>query len=537
MVRLLVVDDEKTIRRGIQSVIDWTAHGISIVGDAKNGREGLEQVRRFQPDIVLADIRMPVMDGLEFIRRLKRRPPCPKIVLLSGHDEFEYAKEALRLGVEDYILKPFGAEKLLTLMLSLKAHIADERAREAAQRRREQLIREHVPVLRAELVRTLVAHGGDASTADRAALVGTSLTGPGYRVIVTGIDGLFSGPEGESAEYLEGMQQRLMDAASTVFGDAALFAFNRFHQLVGVLSGSDIGNDRIVECAAAVKRRFSAESSLSVTTGVGSVVRDLSSIPTSFGEATTAIRYRVYRGKGTVLFHRPSMATDWNDAHFEPPSEMETELVSALLNGDGSRVQSVLSGVFARLKDAVAAPGAVRTYAMRLVVLCAFVSEEAGVDGHAHLKRELPIFRRLDRAETIDEIHRELRSYALGYLEDVRHHRLSRYRSVVRLAIERVRREWNAPLSLKELAGELSVTPGYLSKAFKEDTGTSFLDYVHGHRVERAVTMLRRTTLRAYEIAEQCGYRDYKYFHSVFRKYTGTSPSNYRGRDAAPSTE
>ena len=107
---------------------------------------------------------------------------------------------------------------------------------------------------------------------------------------------------------------------------------------------------------------------------------------------------------------------------------------------------------------------------------------------------------------------------------------------MVRLAIERIRKDWNAPLSLKKLAGELSVTPGYLSKAFKDDTGTSFLDYVHGHRVERAVTMLRQTTLRTYEIAEECGYRDYKYFHSVFRKYTGTNPSSYRGGDAAPST-
>ena len=537
MLKMLVVDDEKTIRRGIQSVIDWTAHGITIVGAAKNGREGLEQVRRLLPDIVLADIRMPVMDGLEFIRHLKDERPATRIVLLSGHSEFGYAQEALRLGVEEYILKPFGAEKLLELMLTLKKRIITERARETDRRRRELLIQENVQVLRAELVRTLVAHGAAEGIAEKATLVGTRLTGPRYRVTVTGIDGLFSSPESGTAEHLDVLRQRLLGTARTIFGDEPLFAVNQFHQLVSVFCGAGIGDRWITDRFTAMKEQFASRVDLSVTTGVGSLVTELASLPSSFGEASTALRYRVYRGKGKVLFHEPSMETDWSDVGFELPTEGETELMSALLNADRGRMKSVLSGVFARLKAEMVAPDAAREHAMRLVVMCAFVSREAGGDGQARLKRDVPVFRRLDHAETIDEMHRELSAYALGYLDDIHDHRQPQFRSVVRLAVEYIQKTWDTPLSLKGLAKELSVTPGYLSRAFKDDTGKSFLDYLHEYRVERAVTMLRRTTLRAYEIAEKCGYRDYKYFHSVFRKYTGTSPSSYRRAFCAPAEE
>lgn len=119
MIKVLIVDDEMIIRKGIRTSIDWERLGIVIVGEAKNGQEALDLSGRLEPDIVMTDIRMPVMDGLALAAALRERQPHVKIIIVSGYDDFDYARQALKIGVSEYLTKPVGAEDLTKLMLKL----------------------------------------------------------------------------------------------------------------------------------------------------------------------------------------------------------------------------------------------------------------------------------------------------------------------------------------------------------------------------------------------------------------------------------
>jgi two-component system, response regulator YesN len=127
MIKLMIVDDESIIRKGIRTSIDWGALQVEIVGEAQNGKQALELVQQWMPDIVLTDIRMPQMDGLEFAQQLKQQYPYIKIIILSGYDDFNYARKALTIGVTDYLMKPVGADELTTLISKIGDEITKKK--------------------------------------------------------------------------------------------------------------------------------------------------------------------------------------------------------------------------------------------------------------------------------------------------------------------------------------------------------------------------------------------------------------------------
>ena len=126
-INLLIVDDEPIITQGLRYTIPWDTYGIKVVGEAEDGKEALEILRKQQVDIVLTDVRMPVMDGIELARTINEQMPRTRVIVISGYDEFEYAREAMRFGVKDYLLKPVDIDELLERVNSLKREIIAEK--------------------------------------------------------------------------------------------------------------------------------------------------------------------------------------------------------------------------------------------------------------------------------------------------------------------------------------------------------------------------------------------------------------------------
>ena len=118
--KVMLVDDEDEVRQAIERRVNWEEIGFKVVASAENGEEALEKAEKYQPDVVMSDIHMPFMDGLTFCRKLKEQLPGTRIIIFSGYDEFEYAKEAIRLEAEEYILKPIDAEELKKIFLRIK---------------------------------------------------------------------------------------------------------------------------------------------------------------------------------------------------------------------------------------------------------------------------------------------------------------------------------------------------------------------------------------------------------------------------------
>ena len=189
MIKLMVVDDEPVIREGIETAVDWERLDIQVVGTAGNGRDGMAKALAQKPDIVITDIRMPVMDGIHFAKELKEKLPNVRIVFLTGYSEFEYAREAIRIGAAEYLLKPINTGELTELVGRLADEIRRENATVMNRNRETVLLKENLPMMRNRCVkRFFQGELGRGPFVERAGALGMELSGPQYQVIILCID-------------------------------------------------------------------------------------------------------------------------------------------------------------------------------------------------------------------------------------------------------------------------------------------------------------------------------------------------------------
>ncbi|UJF32743.1 response regulator [Paenibacillus hexagrammi] len=191
MYRLILVDDEEDVREGVVREVDWTSIGFEVVDKAENGREALELVERLQPDVVVTDIQMPFMNGLQFAEIVRERFPTIKIIILTGHDEFEYAQRAIKLHIDEYVLKPFSAQEIVNALLKVKTQIDEE----VAHREDVQLLKEHyrksMPVLRENFLNALMSRKLPLEEIrERATNYGIDLEGGCFVAAIISIDGV-----------------------------------------------------------------------------------------------------------------------------------------------------------------------------------------------------------------------------------------------------------------------------------------------------------------------------------------------------------
>lgn len=152
MIKMMIVDDEAIVRRGIKTSINWSSYGIKIAGEASNGKNALEQIIKIKPEILITDIKMPITNGLELAAAIRGNHLATKIIILSGYDNFSYAQESIRLKVENYLLKPFGAEELIEVVLKIKKQIMSKRNADNKQKYQKNLIKNNLKLLQDKLI-------------------------------------------------------------------------------------------------------------------------------------------------------------------------------------------------------------------------------------------------------------------------------------------------------------------------------------------------------------------------------------------------
>ena len=293
--RVLLVDDEEDIREGISRKMDWLGLGFSLVGEAANGQDALELAESLRPDVILTDIKMPFMDGLELCRILTDRLPAARFVVFSGFDAFEYAKQAIQMNVVEYILKPINADELSAVLRRLK----DQLDRERAERRNVELLRsrytENLPVLRELFYANLLdGHIEPGTERERAAHLDIDLQGEEWAVGLA-----YIGSDRRDALSTLSVQKLLEESLTadrcrlTLYNDwvaviVSLTESFTIYDLIRVL-------DRVCTLAASYL-------GLTLTVGVGAPCKELSGMARSAAEARTALEYRSMVGRGQVIY-------------------------------------------------------------------------------------------------------------------------------------------------------------------------------------------------------------------------------------------
>jgi two-component system response regulator YesN len=529
--KIMIADDEEHIRLGIAEGFDWKALGLEVAALAADGKEALALALHHQPDIILLDINMPHMNGLEFMKLAKNQLPRTVFIILSGYDEFEYAQEAIALGVSEYLLKPISPREL-----SESLEKAMERVRQQAEQAGfvqdlENSIQEFMPLLREKCIEDIL-HQRYSPTDIEQRMVYTGIEFPSDKFVVFLIELeellTYSGNDVANRQLTLFAVRNICDEVlnqqhwgmSIVALESTLVVLLSF-ELEKVLDLKELR----LQLATAVKENIKRYLNLSVSIGVGNVYSGLQQIHYSYKEALNAIQMKALLGNGKLI---DASSMDWSSS--TPASySYEKELLWAqyLRNGD-ERVLEVWEAIYHSFETS----GSDQSHqVMILTIQQLFLSVSkifAALDLNLHETEYDSLYNKLHSYTDIPLLKLELDSFMQACLDIINRAKSSSYRKEIEQVKRYIQNHFNQDISLQILSADVYMNTNYLCTLFKSEVGETIHQYITRTRMEKAKELLQQTDLRIFEISEQVGFNHTSHFSHAFKKYTGITPIEFK---------
>ena len=527
LLKVFLVEDECVVREGLRDCIDWERYGFEFCGDAPDGELALPQIRKLRPDILITDIKMPFMDGLALSKLVCAELPETRIILISGHNDFEFAQEAIEIGVEQYLLKPVTKASLLKTLEDVSRKIDEEREQKDYLRRFQQEGPEYEQFARRKFFEQITSGTLRVSEIyEQAKKLQIDIDAEGYTVILLTLQSR------GTAEYSQTLAERLEELMAYLlrYGEYLLFRCNLMTYCV-IVKGSAAGLDEAVRrCLENIERRCGGDEALAWYAAVSEPVARLSELPGCYASAHTILSYRHLLPERHVLtadvLQKPQRGTlpalDEVDASKADPAiirnflqtgmrEEIPDFVSEYLASFGNALDSMLFRQYVLLELRFSAIRAAKSfgYSQEEFLRPLTSGQELPADGETLEKSCAALLRRAI----------ELREEESG----------NQYKSMLKRALRYIDQNYtDETLSLNTVAKAANISPNYFSGVFSQEMGQTFVEYLTEKRMERAKELLRYSGKRSSEVAYEVGYRDPRYFSFLFKKTQGCTPSSYR---------
>lgn len=529
MYKILIVDDEPLVRKSIVKKLEWEALGFSDVYEAENGVEALEKALLYCPHLILTDIRMPFMDGLELSAKVKELLPSTYIVILSGHDEFKYAQDSIKLGILDYILKPLGAATLTKKIQEIKARIDEDFVNKQYIFKIKNQLHQSLPLLKESLLYSLVCKSSNVQEAENRllSLDIPILKGP-YMIALVEPDLSYINSV-DTEVYFFAVKNIVIESFGEnhpVFSDNS----GRLAVIINMLSlpsGTD-NKESILETLNILLKSINVYLKVPVTISLGSVTEHINKLPSSYKEALLALDCKYTLGKNKIY---DITDLDYFKEEFLFPTDAINQFVSAVKTLRVSSINLKMDEICQLVKNSksISASNIKLIFIKIITALLQLITETKSVSD-AEWTNGLKLFDQIEKLGTVDEISKAVLSFAMDIANQLSEVRNNSSKNITVKAMEYVRDNYTLEeLSLNTAAGHISVSSGYLCAIFKKEVGINFSEYVTKVRMEKAIEILRTTDLKTYEIAYAIGFSNPHYFSISFKKYTGLSPSEFRG--------
>jgi len=538
MYKVIIVDDEAVVRDGLKNTIDWARHGFELVGDFGNGREAWDAIDGAKPDLVISDISMPFMDGLELTGLIAANYPYIKVIILTGYDQFEYAQQAIRLKVSDFILKPITAAEIRALLDKIRTEMDDEKKRREDLTRLSSQLRQSLPLLKERFLERLVALGlSRAEIEERFAYFGIPAAAPPYLALAADIDDFGDREthysDAHDAEFLRFAAYNIFEETVQDREDVLLFR-TREERMVAVLYGHEdesVLYEQAFGIAEALRHHVDKYLGFTITVGIGRPCSSAEQLPQSYRGALSALDYRFLMGKNRVL----GIADLESEAPPLPPqSDGGRLLAAALRSGSSADAFAHIEEAVRELKSSRLPIEACFLHVQKLVLTLLDAMQEMGISGSGGETEALPLWLTdIYTFKTLDEIERWLKEIVASMMDAAASSRTRFIREQIAKATAYIEANYaNEKLTLQEMCRHVLMSTSYFSQMFKQHTGETFVECLTRVRVDKAKTLLRTTPLKLYEIAAQVGYADPNYFSLLFKKHTGMTPRDFRDRSA-----
>lgn len=525
MYKVLIVDDEKNIREGLKVIIDWASFNCEVIADVDDGLLGYDAVKALRPDIIISDIKMPNLDGIDMIKRLKSENIPGKFIILSGHSEFDYAKSAITLGVKSYLLKPLEEEHLEKCL----THILHELERENKEKNEiNQLKTDYINqsmIYRSSVLRDIVDGYSDSNEdiKNLLQLIQMRIEASDYTCGVISIESELSTDVSTQLPILE--KELNMNAT-----EIRLFLYRK-DQIACIIYNNPRRQDFYYDIHYKTDQILNTKTTLAV----GRPYKHLNGLGKSFSEAQNALSYKLIKGNNSVIIIENVEKLAKSSNMFS--TDMFNQLTSCIEHHQKDAAKKLIQDYFCTLshkKD-------VSLLDLKLNCLYFIIPI---LREHPNLHEQMSEIVGQD-IMTLNSIFRfltydELINWFINIINTIMDYVQSNKKKDTLAMIDKIKlyikKNYAQNITLSSIADTFYINPYYLSNLFKSKTGTNYLQYLTKVRVEVAKDLLETSDLKIYEIAEQIGYGNPKYFSTVFEKHMGMKPSEYKRASRKPNS-
>ncbi len=549
MIKVFLVEDEYIVREGMKNNVNWEDEDMILVGEASDGELALPMIQHLKPDIIITDIKMPFMDGLELSKLVKKNLPDTKIIIISGYSEFEYAKEAINIGVTDFLVKPISPANLLENVKKVANAIKKEKENKELIVKYKQEMNENKRLDKIDLFADIITNRKEMpEILKKAEDLEIELISSNYNIVLLKMY-LKTENDNYSKELVRAMN--LIDKKFDNSNDYIIF--NRgVEGFAFIVKNTEMDiNANINKIILEVENELESFAEISYCMGIGKEVSRIREIKESFDAANKATAYRYISNKDKII--RSENLTDElyiknldttasntdlkdndldDDLSYKDISTLNKNVIQDFLrSGHLDEVNGFVEDYCKSLGLKTLNSLLLRQYlTMNIFFTTISFIEELGCRDNFEEKKEY--FQKLTtRINTLEEVLTyfiDLIECALIIRDTIAN---KKYLAIIEMSKKYIQDNYNDyDISLNQVASIVAMSPSHFSTIFKQEMDISFVEYLTSLRMEKAKEYLRCTNMKNFEIADAIGYKDSHYFSYLFKKYFNLTPKEYKNK-------
>lgn len=531
--RIILVDDEEEVRKGIIRKIDWETLGFQVVGDAENGQDALEKIEQLEPDVVMTDIRMPYMDGLTLTSWIRQKYPSVKVLIFSGFDDFEYAQQAIKLNVTEYILKPVNVEELTQILNRVRENLDQEiEQRRDVDRLRESYLNS-LPILR-ELFLNDMVRGNMPAEDIRQKLEEYKIDILGAEKWLTAVINVENETAEETGLTLHQEKELIPISVKSLLEDNLkdYCRFTAFNSAVGITLIAAVDGEKnqtsLIDLLGDICKEIKRILQVTVTIGIGYFCMDLEQLPAAYQSAVDALGYQEIVGTGNIIYINDMEPVSRGKLQLE--TRDEADLIAAVKFGTREKIEAAARSFASRMESARVHMRQQQVYQMSIINCLIRLMQQQDLDLSAMFGTDEMYGKVIYGNMKPEEFASVITEVGCRMNETMNRERDKTAKKVILEAKQYILDHYQDPeLSVDVMCRQLHMSPAYFSTVFKRETGQTYIAYLTEVRLDKAVELLNTTDDKTYVIAQKVGYQEQNYFSYVFKKRFGISPTKFRG--------
>ncbi len=534
MYKVAIIDDEPLIRKGIKNIVNWKQLDCEVCADANDGVEGMEIIKEHLPEIILTDICMPGIDGLNMLKQVKSLVPNSKIIIMTGYRNFEYVHEAIKYGTFDFLLKPTKLEDLTAVLARAVEQLNEQKNKNMEIEKFKMLFEQSIPLLKQKFLCDIIfeINTNEDEIKDKMKLFDININNFVLVVIENEIGEEFKSTQYDRHLYQFGIINSFEEILSEKYEVHIItINSNKAGFIIQNKLNCGLNIDEIADKCCYLQEMINNSFGFSVSIAVSTVGKSVFELPEKLKECNYSLDYKGYLGNNSIINYS-DLNCFFKYEDYSMLERYKKQLLEGVKAGNENLVTSSVQSITNFINSNNVSINYLKNFYysamsslnnIRISVMAADVdkSHEEGKDMSSLVKL-------IEKSEDTNEINLLLQDVALSIVNKVKSYNNKSIRVILRKAIEYLNEHYSEQVTLNEVAEHTFVTTFYISRMFKKELGISFIDYLNEIRIQKAKELLKDVKFKSYEVASLVGIPDPHYFSKLFKKHSGISPSEYR---------